>query len=167
MNKENMNEENLNADKSETELACIILKPGFRQFEKAVVARFSEYGKVTKRAVMILNDAILADHYPHLIPLIGEEGFRNVCDYMKSGPVTVLQFEGKKGCIKHLRKGTGATKDPEVGTIRYDFGIGDITRNVIHVSDSPEAGIIECNRMFRDAKKYGVKILSGEQERTC
>jgi len=148
----------------ETEKLCIIIKPGFEKNEKEIVARLSKYGKITKRQVMLLNDAILADHYAEHV---GKEFYENLCQYMKSGPVVVFQLEGGEGCVKQVRKETGATRNPEVGTIRHDFGIGDTTRNVIHASDSPEAGIIECNRMFRDAKKYGVKILSGEQERTC
>ena len=140
-----------------TEKLCIIIKPGFEKKEKEIVARLSKYGKITKRQVMLLNDAILADHYAEHV---GKEFYENLCQYMKSGPVVVFQLEGGEGCVKQVRKETGATRNP-------DFGIGDTTRNVIHASDSPEAGIIECNRMFRDAKKYGVKILSSEKERTC
>ena len=113
---------------------------------------------------MLLNDEILADHYAEHV---GKSFYEGLCSYMKSGPVVVYQMEGGEGFVKQLRKEVGETRNPAKGTIRHDFGIGDTTRNVIHASDSPENGVIECNRMFKDAHKYGVKILNNEQEKTC
>ena len=69
---------------------------------------------------------------------------------MKSGEVVGFQVEGEEGLIGKIRELVGATKNPAPGTIRHDFGIGEITRNVVHASDSPTAGIKECNRIFND-----------------
>ena len=113
-------------------------------------------GKITKRQKMRLNDEILAAHYHEHI---GKPFYEGLCNYMKSGEVVGFQVEGEEGLVEKIREAVGSTKNPEKGTIRHDFGIGEITRNVIHASDSPKSGQEECNRMFEQINQFGIEIL--------
>ena len=107
---------------------------------------------------MLLNDNILSAHYAEHI---GKSFYPELAGYMKSGEVIGYQVEGEEGLIARIREIVGATKNPAEGTIRYDFGVGEITRNVIHASDSPEAGKAECERMFDKAQEYNIEIIEG------
>ena len=138
------------------EISYVMIKPGFLQHEDAIVERLNKVGTITKRQKMQLNDAILEAHYAEHV---GKGFYAELVEYMKSGEVVGFQVEGEEGLIAKIREIVGATKNPAEGTIRYDFGVGEITRNVIHASDSPEAGKAECQRMFDDAKKYAITII--------
>eukprot|EP00951_Prasinocladus_malaysianus_P032157 scaffold311871_cov31-Prasinocladus_malaysianus.AAC.1 len=76
---------------------------------------------------------------------------RNEVDYICSGPVVAMVWEGK-GVVKSARKLIGATNplESEPGTIRGDFAI-EVGRNVIHGSDSPENGEREAELWFGGA----------------
>lgn len=74
--------------------------------------------------------------------------FKNLVDFMSSGPVVVLVLEGDEA-IKKNRDLMGAT-DPgkaEPGTIRRLFG-ANIERNAVHGSDSKEAAAFEISYFF-------------------
>lgn len=138
------------------EYSFVMIKPGFLKYEKQIIERINKVGKITKRQKMVLNDKILEAHYAEHI---GKSFYENLCNYMKSGEVIGFQVEGEAGLVSKIREIVGATKNPEEGTIRKDFGIGEITKNVIHSSDSPESGAEECYRMFDNSKFYNIKIL--------
>lgn len=138
------------------EISYVMIKPGFLEHEDAIVKRIEKVGEITKRQKMLLNDDILSAHYAEHI---GKSFYPELAEYMKSGMVIGYQVEGEEGLIGRIREIVGATKNPEAGTIRHDFGVGEITRNVIHASDSKEAGIAECKRMFDDAEKYHIEIV--------
>lgn len=131
------------------EISFVMIKPGFLQHEKAIVERLEKVGKITKRKKMRLTDKILAEHYAEHV---GKPFYAGLCEYMKSGEVVAFQVEGEEGLVAKIRELCGATKNPAEGTIRHDFGIGETTRNVIHSSDSPKAGVVECERMFKCQK---------------
>lgn len=138
------------------EISFVMIKPGFLEHEAEIVKRLEKIGTITKRQKMQLNDAILEAHYAEHI---GKSFYGELTKYMSSGAVVGFQVEGEEGLIGKIREIVGATKNPAVGTIRHDFGIGEITRNVIHASDSPEAGRAECERMFDNAKTYNIEII--------
>ncbi len=138
------------------EISFVMIKPGFTAHEEAIVERLNKVGTIVKRQKMILNDAILQDHYHEHV---GKDFYPEVANYMKSGEVIGFMVEGEEGLVARIRQIVGATKNPEAGTIRADFGIGEITRNVIHASDSPATGKEECERMFNNASKYNITIL--------
>lgn len=78
--------------------------------------------------------------------------FRDLVNYMTSGPVVVAALE-RRDAVPHLRKVMGAT-DPgkaDAGTIRKDFG-ESIERNAIHGSDSPENALIEIRFFFAESE---------------
>ena len=128
------------------EISFVMIKPGFLDHEKEIVERLKKVGEITKRKQMRLSDELLAAHYAEHV---GKPFYAGLCQYMKSGEVVGFQVEGEEGLIAKIRELVGATKNPAAGTIRHDFGIGEVTRNVIHASDSPKAGVTECERMFK------------------
>eukprot|EP00267_Zea_mays_P035453 XP_008671277.1 nucleoside diphosphate kinase IV, chloroplastic/mitochondrial [Zea mays] len=74
--------------------------------------------------------------------------FNKLCDFLSSGPVLAMVWEGE-GVIKYGRKLIGAT-DPqkyEPGTIRGDLGVV-VGRNIIHGSDGPETAKDEIALWF-------------------
>jgi nucleoside-diphosphate kinase len=74
--------------------------------------------------------------------------FSSLTDYMSSGPVLALVFEGD-GAIKKWRDLMGAT-DPakaDAGTIRKDLG-QSVEQNATHGSDAPETAAVEIAYFF-------------------
>jgi len=74
--------------------------------------------------------------------------FKDLVEFMISGPVVVMVLEGEDAVAKN-RKLMGATnpKEAEAGTIRADFA-DSIDANAVHGSDSLENAEIEINFFF-------------------
>jgi len=134
------------------EQSLIIIKPGFIKDEKGIVDMLTKNAgvKIIQRAKMRLTKDILYKHYEEHI---GKSFFDELVKYMGSDDVIVMVAEGPEGSIKRIREVCGATKNPAEGTIRAKFGIGEITRNVIHSSDSVESGKREISNFKGLLKK--------------
>ncbi len=76
--------------------------------------------------------------------------FRDLVDYMTSGPVMVQALQGESA-IDRNREIMGATNpaDAAPGTIRADFA-ESIERNVVHGSDGPDTAAQEIKFFFGD-----------------
>jgi len=76
--------------------------------------------------------------------------FKDLVDFMISGPVVVSVLEGENAIAKN-RELMGATnpKEAAVGTIRADFA-ENIDANAVHGSDSAENAAIEISFFFAD-----------------
>ena len=74
--------------------------------------------------------------------------FKDLVDFMISGPVVVTVLEGENAMAKN-RELMGATnpKEAEPGTIRADFA-DSIDANAVHGSDSIENAVNEINFFF-------------------
>jgi len=74
--------------------------------------------------------------------------FKDLVEFMISGPVVVTVLEGENAMAKN-RELMGATnpKEAEAGTIRADFA-ESIDANAVHGSDSVENAQIEINFFF-------------------
>jgi nucleoside-diphosphate kinase len=74
--------------------------------------------------------------------------FKDLVEFMISGPVVVMVLEGENAVAKN-RELMGATnpKEAEAGTIRADFA-DSIDANAVHGSDSLENAEIEINFFF-------------------
>jgi len=74
--------------------------------------------------------------------------FKDLVEFMISGPVVVMVLEGDNAVLKN-RELMGATNpaEAEVGTIRRDFA-ESIDANAVHGSDSLENAEIEINFFF-------------------
>ena len=76
--------------------------------------------------------------------------FRDLINYMTSGPVMLQILEGESAIQKN-REIMGATNpdDAEFGTIRKDYAVS-IEENVVHGSDSPNTSAEEIAFFFND-----------------
>jgi nucleoside-diphosphate kinase len=74
--------------------------------------------------------------------------FKDLVDFMISGPVMVQALEGENAILKH-RDLMGATdpKKAEKGTIRADFA-DSIDANAVHGSDAVETAKVEIAYFF-------------------
>jgi len=80
--------------------------------------------------------------------------FKDLVDFMISGPVMVQALEGEGAILKN-RDLMGATdpKKADKGTIRADFA-DSIDANAVHGSDSPEAAAVEIAYFFPSMNVY-------------
>ena len=80
--------------------------------------------------------------------------FKDLVDFMVSGPVFVQVLEGENAIQKN-RDLMGATdsKKAEKGTIRADF-VDSIDANAVHGSDAPETAAVEIAFFFPEINVY-------------
>jgi len=80
--------------------------------------------------------------------------FKDLVDFMISGPVVVTVLEGDNAMSKN-RDLMGATNpaEAEAGTIRADFA-DSIDANAVHGSDSVENAQVEINFFFAQREIY-------------
>jgi len=81
--------------------------------------------------------------------------FRELVDFMISGPVVVQVLEGENAVAKN-RQVMGATnpKDAAPGTIRAEFA-RSLGENSVHGSDAPETARDEITFFFKDDEIVG------------
>lgn len=80
--------------------------------------------------------------------------FKDLVDFMISGPVVIQVLEGEGAILKN-RDLMGATdpKKAEAGTIRADFA-DSIDANAVHGSDAPETAAVEIAYFFPALNVY-------------
>ena len=80
--------------------------------------------------------------------------FKDLVEFMISGPVFVQVLEGENAILKH-RDLMGATdpKKAEKGTIRADFA-DSIDANAVHGSDAAETAAVEIAFFFPQVNVY-------------
>nr|XP_043639295.1 uncharacterized protein LOC122610366 isoform X2 [Erigeron canadensis] len=112
-----------------------------------IIARFERKGfKLVAIKLITPTKSFAQQHYHDLKE---RPFFDGLCDFLSSGPVLAMVWEGE-GVIKYGRKLIGAT-DPqksEPGTIRGDLAVV-VGRNIIHGSDGPETAKDEINLWFK------------------
>ena len=81
--------------------------------------------------------------------------FKDLVDFMISGPVMIQALEGEGAILKN-RDLMGATdpKKADKGTIRADFA-QSIDANAVHGSDAPETAAVEIAYFFPSSQVYG------------
>lgn len=130
------------------ERTVVLIKPdGMRKgLIGEVVSRFEKAGfKLLAIKIVKMKQELLEIWYAHhkdkpFFPLI--------VDFMQETPVVAMLWQGENiiVCSRELAGPTDSRKASK-GTIRGDFG-EDIQRNIVHVSDSPEAAKKEEELMF-------------------
>merc|ERR1712086_513825 len=130
------------------EQTYIMIKPDGiqRGLVAKIIARFEEKGFFLKGLKMMNVEKSLAEE--HYADLNKKPFFKDLVDYMISGPVICMVWEGN-GVVLTGRKIIGATKPAESapGTIRGDYCI-DVGRNIIHGSDAVESAKHEIGMWF-------------------
>jgi nucleoside-diphosphate kinase len=115
-----------------------------------IVSRFETKGyKLVAIKTKQADKALLEQHYSDLVE---KPFFPKMRDYMLSGPVVCMVWEGKEA-VATGRKMLGATNPlaSEPGTIRGDYCI-EVGRNICHGSDSVENASKEIALWFDESE---------------
>ncbi|XP_075686488.1 nucleoside diphosphate kinase 3 [Rhinoderma darwinii] len=131
------------------ERTFLAIKPdGYqRRLVGEIIRRFERKGyRLAAMKLMLASETLLKEHY---IALRDRPFYDRLVKYMGSGPVVAMVWQGLD-VVKTARLMLGETNpaDSSPGTIRGDFGV-DVSRNVIHGSDSRESAQREISIWFR------------------
>ena len=132
------------------EHTLVMLKPETvqRGICGTIIQRIENKGfKLIAMKMMIMEEALARQHYAEHE---GQDFFEPIIEHMCSSPVIAMVWEGD-GVIAAIRSMMGKTNPLEAGagTIRGDFG-ANMSRNIIHGSDSVASAIREINLFFTD-----------------
>ncbi|KAL9259492.1 Nucleoside diphosphate kinase 1-like protein [Drosera capensis] len=130
------------------EQTFIMIKPDGvqRGLVGEIICRFEKKGFTLKGLKLQNVERSFAEK--HYADLSSKPFFNGLVEYIVSGPVVAMVWEGKNVVLTG-RKIIGATNPAESapGTIRGDFAV-EIGRNVIHGSDSVESARKEIALWF-------------------
>lgn len=89
----------------------------------------------------------------------GKPFYDKLTEFMASGPIVAMVLEGDD-VIQRNRAVMGSTdyREAAPGSIRHDFA-RDVTRNIVHGSDSPASAAREISFLFN---RLEIHALSGE-----
>ncbi len=144
------------------EKSLIIIKPDAVQRNLAgeIISRLEKKGlKIVGMKMMNLEDAVLEEHYAHIKD---KPFFPGTRDFMKHCPVIVLAIEGINA-VSAIRLLVGPTKawEANAGTIRGDFSLSTQS-NIVHASDSVEAGEVEVARFFKEEEIFSYSKVDAD-----
>jgi len=107
-------------------------------------------GKGWRLIAMRMLSVTRATAESHYQEHVGKPFYTGLLDYITSGPVVAMVWEGK-GVVSGARKLIGATNPDEAvcGTIRGDYGI-ELGRNLIHGADSAGSAAREIGIYFQE-----------------
>ncbi len=131
------------------ERSLVIIKPDGvqRGLMGEIIGRLERRGlRLAAMKLMAVSPELAAQHYAvHK----GRPFYEPLLNYIVSGPVVVMAWEGSKA-IEAVRQTVGATNPTNAapGTVRADLAI-DIGRNLIHASDGPETAAFELGLWFK------------------
>ncbi|MGA1866814.1 MAG: nucleoside-diphosphate kinase [Thermoplasmatota archaeon] len=112
-----------------------------------VVRRIEAKGyKICAMKMLRISHEKAREHYAEHV---NKPFFTDLVEFITSGPVVAMVLEGENA-VEGVRKLMGVT-DPKAsapGTLRGDFGI-NLSRNVVHGSDSPTSAEREISIFFR------------------
>jgi nucleoside-diphosphate kinase len=136
-----------------TERTLIILKPDAvqRKLCGEIIKRIENKGlNIVAMRKTTISTATAEKHYAEHA---SKGFFRDVVNFMTSGPSVILAVEGDEA-IGLMRTLIGKTKFTEAvpGTIRGDYAFS-VAENLVHGSDSPESAQREVALFFGDELK--------------
>lgn len=115
-----------------------------------IISRVEKRGlKIIAMKMLRVDESLGRKHYAEHA---AKPFFQDLVAYITSGPCVAMVVDGNNA-IKILRDIIGKTNPKEAaeGTIRGDFGI-DVSRNVVHASDSRESAKREIELFFKKFK---------------
>ncbi|MCD8494560.1 MAG: nucleoside-diphosphate kinase [Candidatus Pacebacteria bacterium] len=136
------------------ERSLIIIKPDAIQRSLAgeIISRFERKGlKIIGLKMLKASETLLEQHYEHIAD---KPFFAGIKKFMMHSPVIAMAVEGIRA-VDAIRIIVGPTKgyEADAGSIRGDFTLS-IQSNVVHASDSVEAGAAEVARFFADEEIF-------------
>ena len=134
------------------ERTFIMLKPDGvqRNLIGQVITRFEQKGyKLVGMKFLQIPRELAENHYAEHV---GKPFFAGTVSYITSSPVVAMVWEGKN-VVAGARDMMGATNpnNAAAGTIRGSFGL-DISRNVVHGSDSTVSAAREIDLYFKQSE---------------
>lgn len=140
------------ASMEQVEETYIMIKPDGvqRGLVGEIITRFEKKGfKLSGLKLFQCPKDLAEEHYKDLK---SKPFFPKLIDYITSGPVVCMAWEGI-GVVASARKLIGSTNplQAEPGTIRGDLAV-QTGRNVVHGSDSPENGQREIALWFKEGE---------------
>jgi nucleoside-diphosphate kinase len=141
------------------EKSLIIIKPDSiqRNLVGEIISRLERKGlKIIGLKMLSMKDTLLEEHYAHIKD---KPFFPGTRDFMKSCPNIVLAIEGINA-VSAIRLLVGPTKgwEANAGTIRGDFSLSTQS-NIVHASDSIEAGELEVSRFFQEDELFSYQKI--------
>ncbi|KAM3863846.1 nucleoside diphosphate kinase, mitochondrial [Diretmus argenteus] len=132
-----------------SERTLIAVKPDgvHRRLVGQIIQRFEQRGfKLVGLKMLQVSEDLLSQHYCQLTK---KPFYPSLLDYMTSGPVVAMVWEGQN-VVQTCRIMVGSTNPAEAqaGTVRGDFSI-HVSRNVVHASDSLEGAQREIQLWFQ------------------
>ena len=132
------------------ERTLILVKPDAfaRGLSGEIISRFERKGLTILCArLLTVSEQLAQQHYAEHE---GKPFFGELVDFITSGPLLALVFEGDHA-VAAARQVIGATDPLEAspGSIRGDFARA-VGQNLVHGSDSPESGSREVALFFPD-----------------
>ncbi len=112
-----------------------------------IIKRIEQKGyKLAGLKILVISEELARQHYAEHV----DKGFfSELLAFITSAPVVAMVWEGPE-VINTLRTMMGKTNPLEAmpGTIRGDYAV-NLSQNIIHGSDSPEAAVREINLFFK------------------
>lgn len=144
------------------ERTFVMLKPDAvqRGLIGELISRIERKGLKIIAMKMIRIDRELAER--HYAVHRGKHFFEELVEFVTSSPVVALVVEGE-AAIAVVRRMMGATNpfEAQPGTIRGDFGL-DLTKNLVHGSDSPETAEREIALFFEEEELLDYELTLSE-----
>jgi len=142
------------------ERTFVMLKPDAvqRGLIGEIISRLERKGlKITAMKLIQMDRELAERHYDvHR----KKPFFNELVEFVTSSPVVVMVVEGREA-VRAVRTLMGATDPLEAtpGSIRGDLGL-DITKNLIHGSDSPETAEREIALFFQPGEILSYELSS-------
>ena len=132
----------------------ILIKPDAMQRDLLgeIIRRFERKGlKIIGLKFIQLTDTLLEEHYSHHKD---KPFFRSLKEYMQSSPVILMVLSGINA-VSATRLIVGPTRgyEADAGSIRGDLSL-NAQSNLVHASESPEAGETEVKRFFSEDELF-------------
>ena len=140
------------------ERTLVLCKPDAVQRGRVgqIISRFEDKGlKIAGMKMLRVDEALANRHYQEHV----EKAFYpHLREFITSSPVIALAIEGDNA-VEVVRTLIGVTNPQEAapGTIRGDFGI-NLTKNLVHGSDSPVSAEREISLFFREGELYDYEM---------
>jgi len=142
------------------ERSLVLLKPDTvqRGLMGEIIARLENKGlKISAMKLMRVEDDLAREHYEEHVE---KDFFSDLFEFITSSPIVAMVVEGEQA-ISVIRGMMGATNpfEAEPGTIRGDYGL-DLTKNLVHGSDSHESAKREINLFFDQEEILDYELTS-------
>lgn len=140
------------------ERSLVLLKPDTvqRGLVGELTGRLEDKGlKIAGMKLMKVGEELAKEHYKEHLE---KDFFSDLFEFITSSPIVAMVVEGEQA-ISVIRRMMGATNpfEADPGTIRGDYGL-DLTKNLIHGSDSPESAEREIDLFFDEGEILDYKL---------